>query len=205
MIKHVEASGIEISHVYVDTVGDAIQYKAKLSKFFPKYQFTVSEKADSKYAIVSAASVCAKVVRDRIVQNWKFAECSSLHLDAFELGSGYPGDAGTKRFLEDSLDPVFGFSTLARFSWSTIPKLLDKSGCKCDWNEPEDDKGMDPKALFKGQNFMKQYFKVQQKKPVPTKSNSATIANVNATNKPSNTANQFFDDRSLTRVLVWSC
>lgn len=85
MIKKVEASGIQIVHVYVDTVGNAIQYKDKLSKFFPKYQFTVTEKADSKYAIVSAASVCAKVVRDRIVKNWKFAECPSLHLDAFNL------------------------------------------------------------------------------------------------------------------------
>lgn len=37
-------------------------------------EFTVSEKADAKYQVVGAASICAKVVRDYQVLNWKFKD-----------------------------------------------------------------------------------------------------------------------------------
>ncbi len=33
------------------------------------------------------------------------------------FGSGYPGDPDTKRWLEASIDPVFGFPALVRFRW----------------------------------------------------------------------------------------
>lgn len=200
LIRSVEESGIEISQVYIDTVGNAITYREKLLKFFPKYSFTVCEKADSKYPIVSAASVCAKVVRDRIVQNWKFAEDESLHLNAFELGSGYPADPGTKRFLDDSLDPIFGYSTLARFSWSTITKLLEQRGAKCDWNEPEDEK-VDPKELFKKQAFMRKFFKPVAKTGQSSQTSKSKNSNTNS-DKPKTTADTFFEDRLLSRVLT---
>lgn len=200
LIRSVEASGVGIAQVYIDTVGNPMAYKEKLLKFFPKYSFTVCEKADSKYPIVSAASICAKVVRDRLVRNWKFAEAASLHLNAFELGSGYPADPATKRFLEDSLDPVFGYSTLARFSWSTITKLLEKKGAKCDWNEPEDEK-VDLKELSKQKSMMMNYFKPIAKKTNPTSTNSYAKPLGNVTQKTN--ADTFFEDRSLSRVLAW--
>ena len=60
--------------------------------------------------------ICAK----NINCNWKFQE----------WGSGYPGDAVTKKFLRDNLDPVFGFPTIVRFSWSTAEKILNEKGVK---------------------------------------------------------------------------
>ena len=42
------------------------------------------------------------------------------------FGCGYPGDSLTKAWLKTSFDPVFGFPTLVRFSWSTARKLLVK-------------------------------------------------------------------------------
>ena len=60
--------------------------------------------------------ICAKNIK----WNWNFQE----------WGSGYPGDAVTKKFLRDNLDPVFGFPTIVRFSWSTAEKILNEKGVK---------------------------------------------------------------------------
>lgn len=88
LIRTIEASGVNIAHVYVDTVGPPEKYQAYLSKLFPKYKFTVAKKADSTYATVSAASICAKVIRDHVLQTWIFKE--GLDLTHKDFGSGYP-------------------------------------------------------------------------------------------------------------------
>lgn len=209
LIRTVVSKGLNISHVYIDTVGTEIKYKDKLRSFFPKINFTVAQKADSKYPIVSAASVCAKVVRDRIVQNWRYVECDSLYLQGLKMGSGYPADPDTKKFLEDSIDPVFGFTTLARFSWSTIPRALEKSGCNCDWNEPKDDKPSH-KQLSKQASFM-QNFLVKNKStasrggrlpaPCSPQVGSTSLANnKNPATGICSTADKFLQERQLSRM-----
>jgi len=55
---------------------------------FPGIAFTVENKADSKYKIVSAASVAAKVTRDNCLENWVFEE--EGYTNDTPLGSGYP-------------------------------------------------------------------------------------------------------------------
>lgn len=205
LVKGVQEKGIKIAHVYIDTVGPPAKYKEKLVKLFPGVNFTVAEKADSKYPIVSAASVCAKVIRDRIIQKWKYLEAESLHLDAFKLGSGYPADPVTKKFLERSIDPVFGFPTLTRFSWSTITKALEKGACVCDWNEPDEDNEQDTKALSKQQNFFKTF--------VQKKTNGSSVATVGAKKppvptptrpmRPRTNADKFFEDRLLSNEVTF--
>uniref|UniRef100_A0A3B3CAC5 Ribonuclease n=1 Tax=Oryzias melastigma TaxID=30732 RepID=A0A3B3CAC5_ORYME len=111
------------SGIFVDTVGPAEKYEEKLSQRFPGIEVTVRPKADSLFPVVSAASICAKVARDRVVKGWKFAEDLG-DVDA-DYGSGYPNDPKTKAWLLKYLDPVFGYPQFVRFSWSTTQTLLD--------------------------------------------------------------------------------
>jgi ribonuclease H2 subunit A len=79
---------INITKIYVDTVGPPEKYEQKLKLIFPNIDITVAKKADSKYPIVSAASICAKVTRDESIHNWKFIENIDFDMN---IGSGYPG------------------------------------------------------------------------------------------------------------------
>lgn len=47
--------------MFVDTVGPADKYEAKLRERFPGVTVTVRPKADGIFPVVSAASICAKV------------------------------------------------------------------------------------------------------------------------------------------------
>ena len=57
-------------------------------------------KADEEFVVVAAASILAKVTRDRLV--------AALRLEAgFDFGSGYLTDPKTKEFLEEHFDEAF--------------------------------------------------------------------------------------------------
>lgn len=89
LIRSCIKQGVNIAHIYIDTVGKPEKYQAYLKSLFPEYKITVEKKADAKYPIVSAASICAKVVRDHALQMWKFPE--GLGITNEKFGSGYPG------------------------------------------------------------------------------------------------------------------
>ncbi|SPO30538.1 related to 35 kDa ribonuclease H [Ustilago trichophora] len=175
LISGVLESGVDVTEIYVDTVGDPKSYTKLLSSHFPRHphiKWTVTSKADAIYPIVGAASIAAKVTRDRCIEGWKYAEqhrsaqdptkdeakvlgdttnhISSSQLDSQEeskkrkaqhtsespldqvwsnmgpLGSGYPGDPNTVAFLKRTLDPVFGWPGIVRFSWATAKTMLEE-------------------------------------------------------------------------------
>ncbi|XP_053211040.1 ribonuclease H2 subunit A-like [Panonychus citri] len=135
LIQRAIDEGVNVEEVYVDTVGPEAKYKAKLSDRFPTINFTVAQKADSKYSVVSAASICAKVIRDRIIANWRFREDVK---NIGDYGSGYPADPKTKAFLQKNMDPVFGYPSFVRFSWSTADSILESKAIECEWDEVEE-------------------------------------------------------------------
>lgn len=152
LIRGVIASGVNITEIYVDTVGVASSYQAKLQRLFPNATVTVAKKADSLYPIVSAASVCAKVTRDAAIEVLveaeeaaaaEAAEKAGEKAGKCEMGSGYPGDEKTKGWLKRNIDPVFGWDgRVTRFSWRTVRDMLEgktAKGYEADW--PEDDDG----------------------------------------------------------------
>lgn len=134
LIKFVQDSGIQLAEVFVDTVGAPESYQAKLKQRFPTIDITVESKADATYPIVSAASICAKVCRDKTVKSWNFGGNGSKDR---EYGSGYPSDPKTKSWLRSNVDPVFGFSDFARFSWSTARNILEDEAAEVNWPEDE--------------------------------------------------------------------
>jgi len=142
LIRKALSLNVNVTSVFVDTVGPPEKYQAKLSALFPGIKITVSKKADSIYPVVSAASICAKVSRDNALKDWNFREPSfkALFQDEKQLswGSGYPADPTTKKFLAENVDPIFGFPQLVRFSWSTVGLILKTKGVKVEWEEDEE-------------------------------------------------------------------
>ncbi|KAF3987304.1 hypothetical protein FT663_04509 [Candidozyma haemuli var. vulneris] len=126
LISEVIKSGVNVRKIFVDTVGPPASYQAKLQKVFGGADVTVTKKADSIFPIVSTASVVAKVTRDLNLQYFnKHIESVKGH----ELGSGYPSDPTTSRWLKGNIDPVFGWHHgLVRFSWQTAKDALEKGG-----------------------------------------------------------------------------
>ncbi|XP_031566950.1 ribonuclease H2 subunit A-like [Actinia tenebrosa] len=161
LIQLLLKSGINVKEVYVDTVGVANKYQEKLQNIFPDQQITVTPKADSKFPIVSAASICAKVGRDRVIKSWKFIE--RLEVTAEDCGSGYPSDPTTKRWLADNVDKVFGFPQLVRFSWATCSTILDNKAVDVIW----DDDGDSDDEAAKGTTAITNFFSANNGKDVP--------------------------------------
>ena len=117
---------------------------------FPGIKFTVEPKADAKYPIVSAASIVAKVTRDRAVVEATAAEAARAPDAPAALGSGYPGDPDTKAYLERSTHPVFGYTSLVRFSWSTTVRALEARAAKVGWEDDDDGAGAGQATLAFG-------------------------------------------------------
>jgi len=71
--------------------------------------------ADRDHPAVSAASIVAKVERDRAID--------ALREEFGEIGSGYPSDFSTVRFLEQYFSIHQGPPPIARRSWETVRAL----------------------------------------------------------------------------------
>jgi ribonuclease HII len=78
----------------------------------------VSEhKADSKYPIVSAASIIAKVQRDDAI--------TRLHNKFGDFGSGYPSDPKTIEFVRNLIKNRHQLPSVIRHSWDTVRKICE--------------------------------------------------------------------------------
>ncbi|EFO85994.1 CRE-RNH-2 protein [Caenorhabditis remanei] len=138
LIKDAFACNVNVVEIKVDTVGPKATYQAKLEKLFPGISICVTEKADSLFPIVSAASIAAKVTRDTRLRNWQFKE-KGIRIPENGYGSGYPGDPNTKKFLQLSVDPIFGFCSLVRASWKTASAIVEKRSVPGYWEDDEDE------------------------------------------------------------------
>jgi ribonuclease HII len=84
-------------------------------------------KADAKYPVVGAASILAKVTRDEYVKRIASELEPRLNLP---LGSGYPSDPITKRFLKTWVSRFGSLPPHVRKSWETCQQLIKSQSTK---------------------------------------------------------------------------
>ena len=89
------------------------RFKAEIETYKENLKVVAEHKADDKYVIVSAASIVAKVERDKEIQkiNKEVEE---------EIGSGYPSDPKTIAFLKKI--PYEDLPYFVRKSWATVER-----------------------------------------------------------------------------------
>lgn len=102
---------IDASDVNADRYGRIIQ-----SQLFSKKKVISEHKADTRYPVVAAASIIAKVRRDQRIKE--------LHKKFGDFGSGYPNDPKTRRFLTKWISTHETFPEVVRQTWETARDIL---------------------------------------------------------------------------------
>jgi len=112
-VAYVDASDV-LEERFKHHILECLHFKAKI----------VSEhEADRKYPIVSAASIIAKVERDR--------EIEELKKKYGDFGCGYPTDPKTIGFLQQSLEKFGEYPDCVRKSWKPAKRVKsEKDSCQ---------------------------------------------------------------------------
>jgi len=85
----------------------------------PAVDVTAAHGADADDPVVGAASVVAKVVRDD-----RMSDVDAAYPEYDDVGSGYPSDPSTRRFLAAYVGDHGALPDCARTSWATCEDVL---------------------------------------------------------------------------------
>ena len=104
---------------YVDSCDvNPKRFGKEISKLSDNSKIKSYHHADSKFVIVSAASIIAKVTRDRAI-----ARLRKNH----DLGSGYPSDSVTVGFVTKYYKQNHSMPNFVRKSWKPVQKIMKTS------------------------------------------------------------------------------
>ena len=121
-LNHLEAqymakviSKLSPSVAFVDSCDvNPRRFGKEISKLTSHSKIKSYHHADSKFVVVSAASILAKVSRDRAITRLR---------KKYTVGSGYPSDPKTKAFIKKSIKRNIHL-TFIRKSWKPVQILL---------------------------------------------------------------------------------
>ena len=121
-LNHLEAqymakviSKLSPSVAFVDSCDvNPRRFGKEISKLTSHSKIKSYHHADSKFVVVSAASILAKVSRDRAITRLR---------KKYTVGSGYPADPKTKAFIKKSIKRNMPL-TFIRKSWKPVQILL---------------------------------------------------------------------------------
>ncbi len=121
MLKLTKEVKHDLEAIYIDAADvNEKRFGLVFEKEFPKAKIFSKHQADKHFPVVSAASIIAKVERDRAVK--------SLSLKVGEdIGSGYPADPKTKSFLKKYFAKHKNFPPFVRESWDTAKRIRKES------------------------------------------------------------------------------
>jgi ribonuclease HII len=122
MAKVIEELKPDIAYVDAsDTLAE--RFKQHILEYLSfKVQIISEHKADKKYPIVSAASIIAKVERDKAIKK--------IEEKYGEVGCGYPTDPKTIKFLKKCLKKYGKYPEFVRKSWKPAKKLKTEAKLK---------------------------------------------------------------------------
>lgn len=113
---------LQPDHVYLDAPvppsaipAFVLQLRSRLAK---PCTLVAENRAESRYPAVAAASIVAKVTRDRAM--------STLHEQYGDIGWGYPAEPKTLAFLHRCLSQG-SFPDCVRTRWATVQRLRQRS------------------------------------------------------------------------------
>ncbi|MDW0184953.1 MAG: ribonuclease HII [Nitrososphaeraceae archaeon] len=122
-----EAMAITIGNMdsyktYVDSCDvNPSRYKRTINSFLKRNntKLTSMHHADRLNVVVSGASIIAKVIRD--------SEISKIRLKYGDLGSGYPSDKKTIKFVQEWFEQNREIPPFARKSWKPAQLILSRT------------------------------------------------------------------------------
>jgi len=122
MAKVIENLKPDIAYVDASDVLEE-RFKQHILECLPfKVEIVSEHKADRKYPIVSAASIIAKVERDK-----EIAELKNAYGD---FGCGYPTDPKTISFLQQCLEKLGEYPEFVRKSWKPAKKAKNENNSR---------------------------------------------------------------------------
>lgn len=102
---------------YVDSCDvNPTRFGKEISRLSDNHKIKSYHHADSRFVVVSAASILAKVTRDRAIEK--------LHKN-YDLGSGYPSDSKTVKFVTKYYKFNHSLPTFVRKSWKPVQKIMN--------------------------------------------------------------------------------
>ena len=102
---------------YVDSCDvNPKRFGKEISKLSDNHKIKSYHHADSRFVVVSAASILAKVTRDRAIEKLR---------KTHDLGSGYPSDSKTVKFVTNYYKTNRSLPTFVRKSWKPVQKILN--------------------------------------------------------------------------------
>ncbi|WP_299293096.1 ribonuclease HII [Nitrosopumilus sp.] len=104
---------------YVDSCDvNPKRFGKEISTLSDNHKIKSYHHADSKFVIVSAASIIAKVSRDLAIEKLQ---------KTYDLGSGYPSDSKTVKFVTKYFQKNKSLPTFVRKSWKPVQAIISKN------------------------------------------------------------------------------
>ena len=104
---------------YVDSCDvDYKRFGKEISSLSTNSKIISRHHADSRFVVVAAASIIAKVSRDKSIHRLK---------KNYDLGSGYPSDKKTVKCVKKILSSNKHQNSFIRMSWKPVQKIINRN------------------------------------------------------------------------------